>query len=183
MRVAHGSLMFIGWGVILQFGAFWARYAKKLPKVGELPAWFFIHRLFQPLGYIIAVAGFIIAIVFTAQSGTAHFSTVHPGLGLATMILGLIQIVIAPFRPHPPNKEKGETEPTMIRKLWELKHWYVGRAALILTVITIFFGLRAIGAVVGLYAAYGAFVGFTVLMYIVFEIKRLMDPEKPRGCY
>lgn len=183
IRMAHGSLMFIGWGVFLQFGAFMARYGKKLPKVGGVPAWFFIHRLFQPLGYLIALIGFIIAIVFTQQGGGPHFAGVHQALGLTTMILGLVQLAIVPFRPHPPNKEKGETEPTLIRKLWEFKHWYVGRAALILTVVTIFYGLNVIGAGVGLIAAYGAFVGVSVLLYIIFEILRIMDPDKARVCY
>lgn len=183
IRLAHGALMFIGWGVILQFGAFWARYAKKLPKACGAPLWFVIHRFFQPIGYAITIIAFILAIVMVAQVGSPHFNTAHKALGLATTILGLIQVFIAPFRPHPPNKEKGESEPTLIRKLWEYKHWYVGRIALILAVITIFLGLQAIGAGIGFTIAYGILVGIIVLSYIIFEIVRLLDSSKERGCY
>jgi FtsH-binding integral membrane protein len=167
--------MFIGWGVFLQFGALFARYAKRFPNA----IWFKIHRPFQTVGYIIALIGFILAIVMTHP---AHYAVQpHTGLGLAVMVLGSLQMSIAMFRPEP--TKKGE-KPTIWRRLFEFQHWYVGRVALILAVITIFFGLQAIGAGVGLYIAYGVLVAIEFIAYVVLEILRLMRRESDeRGCY
>jgi hypothetical protein len=175
IRQAHGALMFLGWGVFLQFGAIFARYAKKFPN----SLWFTIHRPIQTIGYIIALIGFILATVMTHP---AHYVVQpHTGLGLTVMILGMVQMTLVMFRPDPPAK--GD-KPTCGRRIFEFQHWYTGRAALILAVITIFFGFRAIGAGVGLYIAYGVFVGVEFIAYVVLEVLRLMKRDsEDRGCY
>jgi len=64
--------MFISWGVLLQFGAMWARYAKSIPKKGDKQAiWFTVHQIVQPLAWIVSLVGFAIAIAMVHPN---HFA-------------------------------------------------------------------------------------------------------------
>ncbi|XP_013403073.1 actin-fragmin kinase isoform X2 [Lingula anatina] len=121
--VLHTVFMFAGWGILLQAGAFIARYFK-----WKGPKWFLIHRVLQSTGLFFALAGFICAIVSVRFD---HFSFAHGIIGLIIMILGLLQPLNALIRPH---KEQNEVI-SRKRWIWELIHLNTGRLALILALI------------------------------------------------
>jgi len=154
LRVAHGALMFVSWGVLLPLGAALARFAKTVrPTTGPAAFWFLCHRLVQTVGLCVAIAGLAVAIAMVAPG--PHFSGVHHVCGLVAMVLGLLQPLNAVFRPHPPAK--GAPRSTA-RLLWEVLHKGSGYCALLLAVATIFLGLKQIGASLDLSIAYGALV-------------------------
>jgi uncharacterized membrane protein len=175
-HIAHGALMFVSWGIILQFGAFFARYAKPLPNA----LWFKLHRIIQFAGFGIAVAGFILALVMVGSA--AHFKTSngHAQIGLTVMILGIVQIVVAVFRPNPASVGQNKT---IIRVLWEYSHWWIGRLALILAVANIFLGLATIKAPKAYTIAYAVIVGISAAVIGVLELYRKFAIDRPQQAY
>lgn len=174
-KIAHGVLMFISWGVMLQFGAIFARYAKPLPNA----LWFKIHRVVQFAGFGISVAGFILAIVMTSPP---HFDTTsgHAQVGLTVMILGVIQIAIAIFRPNPANVGQNKS---VVRVLWEFSHWWIGRLSLLLAVVAIFLGLVSIRAPFGFTIAWSVIVGVSCAVIGGLELYRKFAIDRPQQAY
>lgn len=174
-KIAHGVLMFVSWGLILQFGSIFARYAKPLP--GAL--WFKVHRIVQFAGFGISVAGFILAIVMTKPP---HFKTSsgHAQVGLTVMVLGIVQIAVAIFRPNPANVGQNKS---IIRVLWEFSHWWIGRLALILAVVAIFLGLTSIRAPIGFTIAWSVIVAISVLAVVCLELYRKFAIDRPQQAY
>lgn len=174
-KIAHGALMFISWGIILQFGAIFARYAKPLPNA----LWFKVHRIVQFGGFAIAVAGFILAIV---MSKPPHFQTTsgHAQVGLTVMILGVIQIVVAIFRPNPANVGQNKS---IVRVLWEFSHWWIGRLSLLLAVVAIFLGLVSIRAPHGFIVAWSVIVGIACAAICGLELYRKFAIDRPQQAY
>ncbi len=58
------------------------------------PVWFQAHRYIQSSGLIVAIIGFILALSFVDKG--SHFTKPHHKLGLAVMILGILQVWITP---------------------------------------------------------------------------------------
>jgi len=169
----HGILMFIAWGVLLPLGMLFARYFRHLPS----SLWFKVHRIVQPSGYVVALAGLIIAFIMV---GAAQFTTPwHGQLGLTIMIGGFFQILIAVFRPHTDPTEK---VPSTIRQAFEYSHWWLGRILIILGVINVFEGIATIGEIGGgiwitvAYPIFGAWIGILVVAVISREIQNLISP-------
>jgi hypothetical protein len=90
--------MFIAWGVFLPLGIFIARFTKTMKPGAKVPVWFQYHRVIQTVGLCVAIIGFIMAL--TMVDGD-HFMRPHQRLGLAVMIMGLLQPMNALIRPHP----------------------------------------------------------------------------------
>jgi len=174
-KVAHGVLMFISWGVVLQFGAFFARYAKPLPNA----IWFKVHRIIQFGGFAISIAGFILAIVMTSGRHF-HTSSGHAQIGLTVMILGCIQIVVAIFRPNPASVGQNKS---IIRVLWEFSHWWFGRLALVLAVATIFLGFKSLHAPIGFTIAWAVIVGISCAAIAGLELYRKFAIDRPHQAY
>lgn len=137
----HGSLMLIGWGVLLPSGAVIAAFGKHRPDAW----WFKIHKVVQPIGLLFALTAWVIALVnFSVldskpDGSTLHFP--HAVLGMITMVIGLLQPLNAIFRPHPPKE--GE-EATNLRRLWEICHKWLGWTGILLGLITVGMGTTLI---------------------------------------
>ncbi len=71
--------------------------------------WFQAHRAIQSLGLIVSIIAFILALDMVPKG--SHFTKVHHKLGLAVMILGILQPMNALIRPHP------SVPPTTARKV------------------------------------------------------------------
>lgn len=173
--LAHGIIMFITWGVILQFGVLFARYAKK----PNNSLWFNVHRINQIAGYIISLSALILAFVMAKGS---HFNTkVHGQLGLTIMIMGVIQILLALIRPH---KDKDHPK-TLVRSIWEFVHWWFGRLTLIFALINILLGLNEYNAKDVITILYLVYLGAIVLVYAILELRRklIIDKEEVKNSY
>ena len=139
MEDTHGVLMWLAWAILAPIGIMASTFRWLLP---EGPIWFQIHRGVQAGVVLLTVIGFIIAVVFTEDKNTKHFSNNHMVAGLIVTILAILQPVNAFFRAHPPSDGwKGGIKPTA-RVVWEYVHKGSGYFAWILAEIAIAFGLR-----------------------------------------
>ncbi|KAI8866294.1 hypothetical protein GQ42DRAFT_77198 [Ramicandelaber brevisporus] len=197
---AHAWLMFIGWGVLVPLAIFSARFAR--PFDTKL-RWFQVHRAANTLGLLCILAGFAVIVYYwqsSYQGAVAHFSNDHGQLGLAVVILGVLQPLNAFFRPHREQHRNGLdglpgtkgreyrfwNKPWTIRRAWEYLHHYVGRAAMIGAIINLFWGLWYKGimpgdmwhsALVGWVAAVGGL--YVILDCVKFYRDRVQDPVRP----
>eukprot|EP01066_Platyproteum_vivax_P012042 Platyproteum_vivax@DN5463_c0_g1_i1.p1 len=136
--MAHGSLMLIGWGVLLPTGVVMAITMKHRPD----GLWFKLHWILQICGLVLGTVGWIIALVYFnvfKDVGTKQY--VHGIIGMLVMILGLLQPINALIRPHPPKD--GEVKSPK-RRVWEVLHKSGGYSALILAVVNIAIGTTLI---------------------------------------
>jgi len=133
---AHGSLMLLSWGFLLPAGVIVAKFLRH-----KDPLWYRVHRTLQPVGLLVAIAGWILALAtfghYVFDSHALTGMTTHGILGSIVMILGIQQPLNAVLRPH---KERGE-ERSMIRKVWELLHKGSGYVAVLLGIVQIAGGI------------------------------------------
>jgi len=132
---AHGALMFTAWGILVPIAVLSAVNKNNFSffqdvKIRGLPLWWATHRTFNYLAVILTIVGFFIAIDMTEVD---HFSFTHAKIGLTVFIFALFQPIIAFFRPHAPDKEKGETKSTA-RLAFEIVHTTIG-------VVTLYLGM------------------------------------------
>eukprot|EP01123_Difflugia_compressa_P009411 TRINITY_DN3114_c0_g1_i1.p1 TRINITY_DN3114_c0_g1~~TRINITY_DN3114_c0_g1_i1.p1 ORF type:complete len:702 (-),score=118.02 TRINITY_DN3114_c0_g1_i1:13-1986(-) len=170
LRLSHGVIMFFSWGVLIPFGAFFARFGRHLP--GAL--WFRVHRITQPLSCFFAFVAIIIAFVMVEGN---HFRTLfHGQLGVAIMLLCLIQVVIAIFRPP---KEVNK-DPSKKRKVFDYFHWWVGRVLVVLGLFNCFGGIMQLE---GMWMSGGLMVmGGVVVVYVVVFVAlevRAVNTKEP----
>jgi hypothetical protein len=157
VKIAHGVLMAVSWGIALPIGVIIARfYRHKEPTTGPFAWWFIRHQIFQYSGVIMSLTGFGLALYMKWQ--TSHFDSVHAKLGLTVMIVGCLQPLNALVRPKP-NTPK--------RPLWNFFHKNLGYVAVILAIPTIFLGLSKIGAPSGYRTAYSVVMAVLVGFYLV----------------
>jgi hypothetical protein len=138
--VAHGTLMLLSWGLMLPSGVIAAKFLKHRTGGGSttVPLWFRIHKILQPLGLVVALVGWIIALrnFQVLDEGGTTKQVMHVGLGMLTMILGLLQPLNAFFRPH---KEKDDSVSAK-RRCWEILHKGSGYLAVFAGLVTVGLG-------------------------------------------
>ena len=140
-KLIHGSLMMVSWGFLLPSGTLIAKFYKHRPD----GLWFKLHRAIQTLGLILALAGWIIALVnFNVFKDYGYRNFQHGVLGMVVMILGILQPLNALIRPHAPESED-EAKSTM-RVAWEIWHKASGWLAVVLAVPTIVLGTMLLPA-------------------------------------
>ena len=99
-------------------------------------------RYHAGLGLVLAVIAFAIIVAAYDDVGAKHFggpNKSHEQLGLAVMVIGLLQPLNAFIkRPHPPKP--GETK-TTARFVWELVHKNLGRLGIACGIVNVAYGL------------------------------------------
>ncbi|BFY99220.1 hypothetical protein BsWGS_02260 [Bradybaena similaris] len=166
---AHGSLMVGAWIFLASIGIVVARYYKPVwtNLILSQKVWFQIHRTSMVLVFACTVAGFII--IFVEVQGWSQLSTekdylkAHPIMGLVVTALTIINPGMALFRPHPDAPK---------RPIFNWAHWFVGMAAHILGVITVYFGVKLDSAGVPYYLIYiiAAYVAWQIFVMLLLEV-------------
>lgn len=132
----HGCFMVLAWLGFASIGITTARFFKKsLP--GEIcgkPSWFAIHRFCMASVVVLFVLATIFIFVHARRyiapsEGSIKFT--HAILGTLVVVLGLVNVIMALFRPHP-----GEPK----RPIFNWAHWGVGTSAYLIGAITILLG-------------------------------------------
>lgn len=174
---AHGFLMLAAWMTAASFGMVMARHFKSAIKtlIRGKAAWFQVHFGLMMVTASATVIGFILA--FISRLGWSYDKGAHPVIGCIVMILSLIQIFIAFFRPAP----QADRRP--------LFNWFHRLNALlikILAVACIFLGLELVDVSANgwLSKVMGGFVGWEMLMFIllngyqIFKKKEIEDEDQ-----
>lgn len=160
----HGAFMLVAWIGAASAGILLARYFKQTWVGSSLcgkDQWFAWHRFFMILTWALTIAGFVI--IFVELRGWSAADNPHAILGTVTTILCFIQPFMALFRPGPTDKN---------RPIFNWAHWFVGNAAHLLAIVTIFFAVQLTAAQLPIWYDWilVAFVAFHVLMHFIFSI-------------
>ncbi|XP_045791162.1 cytochrome b561 and DOMON domain-containing protein At2g04850-like [Trifolium pratense] len=134
LRVIHGTLNAISWGILLPMGAITARYFRHIQALG--PAWFYAHAGIQLFAFILGTVGFAIGIRLGELSPGVEYG-LHRKLGIAVFCLGALQTLALLFRPNARNK---------FRKYWKSYHHFVGYSCVVLGFVNVFQGFEVMGA-------------------------------------
>ncbi|XP_030851985.1 putative ferric-chelate reductase 1 isoform X1 [Strongylocentrotus purpuratus] len=183
----HGCLMIIAWIGLASVGLTMARFFKPMwpdSKLCDVKIWFAVHRACMVLALLLFVIGFIVIFVHVGGflelgDGTEsrrRFS--HAVLGVIVTALGVINPIMAIFRPHPGTPK---------RSIFNWAHWAVGTSALILSFVTIGLALVPIAEINILPNLQGytfwVLIGFCVFMFVmwvIFEVVRCSTDSEGR---
>ncbi|KAK2394286.1 cytochrome b561 and DOMON domain-containing protein [Trifolium repens] len=177
-RNTHGVLNAVSWGVLMPLGAVIARYLKVFKSAD--PAWFYLHVTCQTAAYIVGVAGWGTGLKLGSDSVGVTYST-HRALGITLFCLGTLQVFALLLRPNKDHK---------IRIYWNLYHWGIGYATIIISIINIFKGFNALEvsagdrydnwkhAYIGIIAALGGIAVLLEAYTWIIVIKRKKSENK-----
>ncbi|MBA0704737.1 hypothetical protein Golax_016976 [Gossypium laxum] len=133
LKLVHGILNAISWGLLLPMGAVTARYLRHVQALG--PTWFYVHSGIQLSAFFLGTVGFAIGIRMGAMSPGVTYG-LHRKLGFAAFCLGALQTLALLFRPKTTHK---------FRKYWKSYHHFVGYSCVVLGVVNVFQGFEVIG--------------------------------------
>ncbi|WVY90006.1 hypothetical protein V8G54_035520 [Vigna mungo] len=178
LRVIHGTLNAISWGLLLPIGAITARYLRHIQALG--PAWFYAHAGVQLFGFVLGTVGFGIGIRLGQLSPGVEYR-LHRKLGIAVFCLGALQTLALLFRPNTRNK---------FRKYWKSYHHFVGYSCVVLGFVNVFQGFEVMGAsrsyakltyCLGLSTLIGLCIALEVNSWVVFCRKSKEDKMRREG--
>jgi len=170
--VTHGLLMWLVWVVILPIGFLWARFVRGWPDE-KSARWFEGHRSLMSTGFVILIisAGYAIA------ESSLHLRSVHQIMGATVVLAALYQVISAVMRPHADPEN-----PTFQRLLFEYTHHTIGRLAILISWVTIPFGmLKVPGISMVIIYIHIVICGFWLLAYFCLEIRKYLIGRKNRG--
>ncbi|KAK9279337.1 hypothetical protein L1049_013016 [Liquidambar formosana] len=167
MKMNHGILGIIGWGLILPLGAIVARYFKH-----KDPLWYYLHTVIQFVGFIIVLANVVLGRELYERIHANKRA--HRGIGIFALVLGILQILAFFLRPNKDAK---------MRKFWNWYHHWFGRLALFFGALNIVLGIQIGGAGNDWKIGYGFLLGTILVAVIVLEalayIKRSEKSSPP----
>ncbi|XP_048586812.1 ferric-chelate reductase 1 isoform X2 [Nematostella vectensis] len=171
LLLTHGALMLIAWVGFATVGMATARYMRTFwgdSKIMSLLVWFQIHRSCM----VIVVLSTIIStiLVFVYVGGWSEIGA-HAYIGIAVLVLAVLQPMIAVFRPHPGDDK---------RYIFNMVHQTIAFIASVLGIVNCFLGVEALtethrsGFVVMI-----IFVVVNFLLTVAFEVYMWKDKSKP----
>ncbi|KAB2620761.1 hypothetical protein D8674_039519 [Pyrus ussuriensis x Pyrus communis] len=125
VKMTHGILTIIGWGIIIPFGASMARYLREYE-----PLWYYLHSSVQFIGFFVGLSG--VAVGRTLYELVHADFNSHRSIGYIVLALSVLQICQFIMRPSRTSK---------VRKYWNKSHRWVGRSVVVLALVNIFIGL------------------------------------------
>lgn len=159
LQVLHAVSMVLAWAVILPAGVWAAMFGRRKEPRGGPHAWWFVrHRALNYAALVVMACGAVSS--YNMVDGV-HLATTHSWLGLALLIVALLQPMAATCRPG-----KGER----FRVAWEWIHKGSGRLSCLVCVPTVILGMTQMELGVGWVIAYALFtaaaVGVTAAWYV-----------------
>ncbi|KAK8517845.1 hypothetical protein V6N12_016683 [Hibiscus sabdariffa] len=133
LKLVHGILNAITWGILLPMGAVTARYLRHVQALG--PTWFYVHSGIQLPAFFLGTVGFAIGIRMGEMSPGVTYGF-HRKLGFAAFSLGALQTLALLFRPKTTHK---------FRKYWKSYHHLVGYSCVVVGVVNVFQGFEVMG--------------------------------------
>ncbi|GFR30036.1 putative ferric-chelate reductase 1 homolog [Trichonephila clavata] len=153
--------MLTGWIGFVTLGLIFARHFKSSwdgKTLCGVKIWFAIHRSFMLTALVFIVIAFIV--IFVHKNGwNSQTSNPHAVLGCIATALGLIQPIMALFRPAADHPK---------RYYFNWIHFLVGNAAHLIAIITIFFAVSLASS--GLNKDFYWFMAIFVIVYLLFHL-------------
>lgn len=181
--VAHGALMCVAWTILLPLGIFFARF--RSDATGFL--WITAHKRATVLagGFMLVAFVIIIAWVIDTGRGARFCSTVHGKVSVSALVLLLIQIVWAVYRPGKVSAESTAREKG-IRKGWEIGHRVGAMLSVILALVACFTGLErmeewGVDNMQRYQISLGIWIAAVVLVWLVREIIKARPLQSKQG--
>ncbi|KAJ1406084.1 Cytochrome b561/ferric reductase transmembrane [Sesbania bispinosa] len=178
LRVIHGTMNAISWGILLPMGAITARYLRHIQALG--PAWFYAHAGIQLFAFVLGTVGFAIGIRLGEMSPGVEYR-LHRKLGIAVFCLGALEALALLFRPNTRNK---------FRKYWKSYHHFIGYSCVVLGFVNVFGGFEVMGAsrsyaklsyCLGLSTMIGICIALEVNSWLVFCWKSKEEKMRREG--
>ena len=167
--ILHGIFLFAAWGVGIPAAVLIARFLKFLPNA----FWFTSHTRINYGAALIGIAGIVLSFVdgFKRQ---LHFNSTHGILGLSVALLWIAQVLFATIAR--PEKDAGTT-----RVAWEIGHRAVAVICLVLSFVTIGFGidsfeLRTGEDLSGYTLAFQIWSGLIALIAVLWQVHTYINP-------
>lgn len=179
VRVAHGAMMAIAFGLCFPLGILSAHHKKAIYKgrqLGSLKLWFQVHRSLMPLGALLSTVSFTLILI---QEREFFAETAHLVLGCVVMSLIWIQFSFVRLRPK--GAKPGEALSTE-RRRWNLAHWWNGRTAATLAFVNTVFGFFILNPPVAYFALFLVVAGLIFITYLVLDVASCfsMKEQKPK---
>jgi len=154
---AHAILMMLAWMVFSNIGVVVARHFKLLwpnNKILNKPVWFQVHTWSMYTTFGFTLLSFVL--IFSAVKGFSGDEKAHAITGIFVTLLTVINPVMAFFRPDPKTEK---------RKFFNMAHFVVGLVCRILSVTTMFLGLKLDAIDIE---------QFNISLFIVFIINQIL---------
>lgn len=127
--VLHAIFMGLAWIILLPAGMLMARYGKKTFREGK---WFEYHKKLQCTGLGFSLLALLFGLLKGTQTQLFHFA-----IGIAIMVIGIFQPVLAYWRPP----KKKDVPQSTNRRLWEYTHKGCGFFCILFGVINVIVGI------------------------------------------
>ncbi|KAM7444870.1 DOMON domain-containing protein frrs1L [Porites harrisoni] len=172
--LAHGIMMTLAWVLFAFVGLFTARYMREVWEPRKLlgeKAWFTVHRTLMTITLLLTIAATIVIFEYRREwsSGVGP----HPYLGIVAIAFAIAQPIMAAFRPHPGAPR---------RNIFNWSHRIVGTIALVMAVVSIYYGLDTPKVDLGkqgLWAVISFYIGeFLIFMFELYLILSKRNKEK-----
>jgi len=164
--IAHASLMFAAWLVIIPCAIFVARFGRNLFPT----TWFKLHVGIQvSLSTPVILAGSSLS--FVAAGSKLKFDDPHQIVGFALFLGFFVQLAIGAIHHHlyDPNRTR--------IPWWTQLHWWFGRALVVLATFQIPLGLKLYGAKMSYFYIYYVYL-FILLIAFSFSSFRLWSKNR-----
>ncbi|XP_060685908.1 ferric-chelate reductase 1-like isoform X3 [Hemiscyllium ocellatum] len=130
---AHGALMFIAWVTTANIGVIIARFFKPVWPFSTLlgkKVWFQVHWMLMATTVLLTCLAFILPFLY--RGAWSYCAGAHPYFGCMILILVILQLIMAFFRPNPQAPS---------RYIFNWVHWATGTFARTIAVASIFLGM------------------------------------------
>ncbi|KAG5561196.1 hypothetical protein RHGRI_004276 [Rhododendron griersonianum] len=166
LKIAHGVLNAVSWGIMMPSGFMAARYLKALGPRAD-PLWFYTHVSLQLSGYFLGMAGGATGLVLGSMPSGNHHPC-HMGIGISLFTLGLLQISALFLRPAKDHKH---------RHIWNWFHHITGYVVLLLSLVNIWVGFTILKPAKGWMIGYGSISGAIMLTSLILEVWKKMTRD------
>ncbi len=169
LKVAHGALMAIAFGLCMSVGTVFALVVPK-NKVWWFPA----HWILQVVAVGLMFIAFFIMVAWYQQSGSAHFRTnsltmgAHAVIGIIIIVAVAWQAILGLVADRVWQREYKRTSQFPQTKAFPDKtHWWIGRAILVFACINIYLGIAEMGWTWPFYVGWTVFCVLLLLLFVV----------------
>ncbi|KAI8001313.1 Cytochrome b561 and DOMON domain-containing protein [Camellia lanceoleosa] len=145
LKISHGVLNTISWGIMMPIGLLVARYLKAVGPTAD-PLWFYLHIVVQLSAYIMGLAGGATGFLLLSKSSGIHHPC-HLGIGIilfpwttsgitalcSTNLYNNSRLFVSALLLRPSKDHK-------YRYLWNLFHHNTGYAVILLSFFNIWLG-------------------------------------------